>query len=187
MWNNALDRALMKWGVLYEQIGLTQLLIVLLYLVCIWMCFVCGYSARQLKETSIGWFAAAALLVLLAIETVLHTSALFIFFMRDIAAHSGWYHDRRYSQSITLGIAVFVTMYTFAWLRHRYDAQWHLIGNVIIGLSILFVIGILRVISLHDIDEFMDQRYVGISLERWLEIAGLACVFYGTLCKLQTI
>jgi hypothetical protein len=187
MWNVSLDHALDKWASLNQAPGWSQWGILAAYILCIWLCFVCGRAAQQNKEHSTGWFIAAGLLCLLAAENMLHASELFIFFMRDLATSAGWYEQRRHSQSITIGIAVFVGLCGLAWLRHRLSESWHLHGNVVMGMSVLIVLTFLRVISLHDVDSELNTFYLGISLDRAIEIAGLAMVLYGVIRKLQTI
>jgi hypothetical protein len=187
MWTISLDRALSKWALISTQMGWGQIVVLLIYLTCVWLCFVCGYSARQLKENSIGWFTAAFIIVLLLIENTLHFTELFVFLMRDVATRSGWYEDRRYFQSITLWGVACVTLYFFAWLRHRLDTHWELHSNIIIGLAILIALSFLRIISLHDTDAVLAESYLGVRLGRVFELTGLSLVFYGTLRKLRTI
>jgi hypothetical protein len=184
---SALDQVLTKWESIVAQMGWGQIVILLLYLSCVWVCFVCGNSARQLKERAIGWFAAAMIIGLLLVENSLHLTELFVFFMRDVADHAGWYQDRRYVQSITLGVIACLGFYFFAWLRQRLDAHWDLHGNVIIGLAILISLTLLHIISLHDTDEVLAEMYLGVRLERLIELFGLGFVFYGALRKLQTV
>jgi len=187
MQKSSFDRALSHWELTGAQMGWSELVILLIYFICVWLCFVCGYSARQLKERSIGWFAAAIIVALLLIENGLHLTELFVFFMRDVATHAGWYQERRNLQAITLGVVACLTFYFFAWLRQRLDAHWDLHGNVITGLAVLIALTFLHIISLHHTDEVLAEIYLGVRLERLIELAGLSLVFYGTLQKLQTV
>lgn len=176
-----------KWLPMLQQVGWVHYGIAAAYLVCSWMCLVSGSGAYQAGEKAGGWFLSSFVLLMMAIETILQFNNLLVLLMRGYARSGGWYGERRYWQTIVVGGVIALALLIVLWLRKRQQEDWHLQGNVVFGMSILVVLELMRNISLHHVDAFLNFHLVaGLRLERAFEFVGLALVLLGTRQWLRT-
>lgn len=183
----ALDVAKYDWLPTLQYITWLQYGIAAAYLVCAWMCVVSGSGAYQAGEKAGGWFLTSFVLVMMSIESILKLNDLLVLLMRGYARAGGWYGERRYWQTIVVAGVIALAILIVLWLRKRQQEDWHLAGNVVVGMSLLVVLELMRNISLHHVDAFLNYPLgAGIRVERAIEFLGLALVFIGTRQWLQT-
>ena len=183
----ALEVAHDKWLPMLQYTNWWQYGIAVAYLLCAWMCVVSGSGAYQAGEKAGGWFLTSFVLVMMAIESILKVNDLLVLLMRGDARAGGWYGERRYWQSIVVASVIGLAILIVLWLRKRQQEDWHLAGNVVFGMSVLVVLELMRNISLHQVDSFLNYNLgAGIRVERAFEFVGLALVFVGTRQWLRT-
>ena len=183
----ALQVAQDNWLPLLQNISWTQYGFALAYLLCSWMCVVSGSGSYQAGEKAGGWFLASFVLLMMAVESVLQLNNLLVMLMRGYARAEGWYGERRYWPAIVVGGVITLALVIVLWLRKRQQEEWHLQGNVVFGMSVLVVLELMRNISLHQVDAFLNFPLgAGIRLERVIESLGLVLVLIGTRKWLTT-
>jgi hypothetical protein len=183
----ALEVAQDKWVPMLEHISWVQYGFAVAYLLCAWMCIVSGSGAYQAGEKAGGWFLTSFVLLMMAIESVLQLNHLMVLLMRGYARAEGWYGERRYWQAIVVGCVIVLSLAIVLWLRKRQQEEWHLQGNVVIGMSVLVVLQLMHYISLHHVDALLNFHLgAGIRAERVIESVGLLLVFIGTRQWLTT-
>ena len=183
----ALDVAKYNWLPMLQYTTWMQYGIAGAYLICAWMCVVSGSGAYQAGEKAGGWFLTSFVLRMMSIESILKLNDLLVLLMRGYARAGGWYGERRYWQAIVVGGVIALAILIVLWLRKRQQEDWHLAGNVVVGMSLLVVLELMRNISLHQVDAVLNYSLgAGIRAERAIEFVGLALVFIGTKQWLRT-
>jgi hypothetical protein len=185
MWQAAFTNARTQWEALAWQLGWHQCLLALAYLSCAWLCFVGGHAARGNNEGASGWFLAAGLLVAIGVNTLLRLDFLLLSFLREVAQLQGWYGQRREIQYLLLALMAVGGLMALGWLRTRLRATWTTGGLVAMGMCVLLLLAVLRAVSFHYTDAWLDLRLAGVSLGRMGEMAGLGMVLTGAWRWLQ--
>ncbi|MEY2687811.1 MAG: hypothetical protein RL375_2009 [Pseudomonadota bacterium] len=125
------------------------------------------------------WLAAASVLALLAGTTLLHLDLLLVLFMRGLARSLGWYAQRGpWQVAAVLALVVVAVWGRHRWLRRRTVArlaapQRRRLRN---GLTLLALLAGLRVVSLHQVDQWLAVSLGVASLGRSVEACGLVLV-----------
>ena len=153
-------------------------------------------SAGAAVASTALWRAASALLLVLALNALLHADRLLVLALRDAARAGGWYAWRRPLQGAALAALFLVTL--LAWLRGRRlheaaVASRHADGSrrrhaarpgQVLGwggLSLLLALAAVRLVSLHHTDLVLDHRLLGLSVGRWIEATGLLALAAGAV------
>ena len=155
------------------------------YLGTAWLCLLNGHIAEQSGEGHAMWYAAAALLCLLAANTVLHGDLLLLQVLRAVAKLEGWYGERRQVQYLVIAALAATAWFAAGWYRTRLRAADDASGPVAWGLAGLLMILALRAVSAHGVDQVLDLRLAGISVGRLLEFSCLGWVAHGALRRLS--
>lgn len=130
--------------------------------------------AADLDRVEAVWAGCALAMALLAVWTLWRLDLVLGDLLRQGARQTGWYPLRRPLQAAALLASVWM-----GWLLLRESlppgAGWPLVGCVSATALLLFV-GWARLLSWHALDGLLNLRWAGMSLARWLELAGLLAV-----------
>lgn len=133
-----------------------------------------GRRADDIDRSGTLWAACALVLAVLAVLTLWRLDLMVGDWLRQAIRDAGWYPLRRPLQAAALIFSVWL-----GWLLLSESlpsgAAWPLVGCVLATALLLFV-GWARLLSWHTLDAFMNLRWSGMSLARWLELAGLMAV-----------
>lgn len=132
-----------------------------------------GPNAYRLQQ---AWGLLCAAMVGLGLNKQLDLQSLFTVIARQNALDNGWYEHRHVFQiwmikimvAVGLATAVFVAWYMRKHVRH--------FGLAATGAIFLAVFVVIRAASFHHVDIFIHTRALGVKLNNWLELSGIACV-----------
>jgi len=155
------------------------------YLGAAWLCLLNGHITRISHEQHTLWYAAAAALCLLAVNTVLHADVFVTQVLRELAKSEGWYGERRLLQALTMVAMMLVLLLSVNSLHARFAADDAPSEPALIGMAALLLLLALRTVSAHVTDAALNFRMVGASVGRLVEFAALALVIHGTLRSLR--
>jgi hypothetical protein len=175
----ALVDAVPAWEQALRQLNWHHGLILVAYLGAAWLCILNGYIAKGGEEACANWYVAAAVLSLLAVNTVLHGDVLVTHTLRSLAKQEGWYGQRRALQYGAVTVLVLAALWVASGLRRAFAASDGSCVAVAAGLSVLLVLLALRTVSAHGTDAMINPHLAGVSVGRWLELAGLGLVLHG--------
>lgn len=157
----------------------------LVHLVAAGLCFVNGCRERKTNRFGALWLVCASVLCILAVNTALQADVLVTQFVRSLAKLQAWYGNRRlwqYGALCLLGLVFFMVTKR---LRPRFGDDQAPSGLVALGMSALVALLLTRVISAHATDAVINQRMLGISAGRLLELAAISMVLFGSLRQMR--
>jgi hypothetical protein len=149
-------------------------------------CAAVWHSCRDGQAMRLSWLVAAALLPILALNTLMALDVLAILVLRGVAQQQGWYGLRRAIQVLALLVATGSA--AVAWHRLRRLGLRPAPGQrwLLLGLGLLVAVSLLRAVSLHATDQLIGVRMAGLSLGRFIDIAGLGSVGTGIALALRS-
>ncbi len=160
---------------------------VIAYLVASFLCFTCARKNSRLLSSRSGnsirnfWFSLALILLLLAINKQLDLQTLFTVVGRQTAIDQGWYEQRRTVQlQFVVGLVAIMTG-LLSLTAHFLGKQLKQISFALIGLFFLSTFVIVRAISFHYIDRFINLDLAGFSMNWILELGGILCIIFSAL------
>lgn len=137
-----------------------------------------AYPDGNLNASALFWRSLAVILLLVGISSLVNGEALWLDSAREIFKDQGVYELRRIVQFLTLLVAGAGFLYLQRGLqrmvRKLQDAD--LCGLALRGVSLVLLVLVLDLISLHYIDSLMYLRLAGLSMARWLQGLGLGMV-----------
>lgn len=150
------------------------------YALAAWLAWLAGRRAGRAGPGDEGgraaWWLVCALLLLLCVNKQLDVQSLFTDIGRVIAWKQGWYQNRREFQKIfvivVIAVAgsaslVFFILHRRFWLRHPLLAA---------GLAFLLTFIVVRAVSFHHVDAFLQSR-IGTVKFNWLfELTGIGLI-----------
>lgn len=149
-------------------------------LLCI-ACMACARRTGVATQAGRFWLAASLTLAALAVLGAWRADRSWVLWMRDVVQAQGWYLLRRPLQwlaAATLMLAALALLLrSGGWLRAQPDARGVRLATI--GLLMLALVLGLRLISLHQIDLWLQASLGGVSLGRALEGLGLALLALG--------
>jgi hypothetical protein len=143
-------------------------------------------SCRGDDALQLPWLAAAVLLPILALNTLMALDLLAVLMLRSMAQQQGWYAGRREIQALTLLIIAGAAVLAYLRLRHAAARRPPSQHWLLLGLGLLLTASVLRAVSLHATDQFIGARIAGWSLGRLIDVAGLGGVGTGIVLALRT-
>jgi len=163
--------------------SLTGLCIIVLYLIGFLVCLRAtvivrirmAYSSPS-YEYPLFWLLTAWCMLLLGLSRELNIHLWLTHSIRMLAREEGWYLERRPFQ---IGVLIAVCVTSMGFLGF---VSWYLRATrwpyLLAFFGIVFVIGfsVVRLVSFHDLDVFLAQKYGGITLNRIVEIGAILCV-----------
>ena len=95
---------------------------------------------------------------------------------RDVAIEQGWIHQRRQVQSFLVGLVALGGLTTLGSLLYltRELLPRHVLAFA--GTVLLACFLLVRTLSFHHLDVFLNRRLLGVETVYLLELAGIACV-----------
>lgn len=140
------------------------------YVVTSATCLRAGYLAGQwqYKKESRFWWMVASLVLILGVNKFLYSESCITYGLSMLAHSEGWYELRRGFQAEFIGLVVVLLacllMAIFYVLK---DLRWSL-KCAASGFMLLLLLVIVRTVSLHQIDELMFQKVLGLVTFNWL-------------------
>jgi len=141
----------------------------------------CGSAARRTGAApgrdARPWLAMTAVMALLCLNKQLDLQSLVTDLGRVVARNRGWYAERREVQrAVVLGtLAVSVSGAVFVLSRFR---QFWLNNRLLFaGLTLLSTFIAVRAISFHHVDTLLKTRVIGVKVNWFLELSGIALVW----------
>ncbi len=183
---NAWAAALSVWEAAVRHSGWHPVLAAAAHVAIALLCLAAGRSARCADDASPIWSIAAAVLLLLAMNTLFAFDLLLIALVRDVARTSGWYEGRRELQAMALGVAAAAGVAAWVYWRQRLRLVAPVSRSVPAGLALLAGLAALRFVSLHATDELISNRLAGLTVGRLIEVLGLGLMATGIWRELHT-
>jgi hypothetical protein len=160
---------------------------VILYLFTSWRCLVVARAPARWPRTAereyLAWWGLAVLFFVLGVNKQLGLESALTKLGRAIVFHGGW---AEYKFAIQLGLisAVLVFCILMGWvlavlIRHAHSAAWLAILGAILVMGFVAV----RAVSLHDIDQFIDSRFLMLRWNWILEIGGTLLVLLASIWR----
>ena len=178
-WALAWETALPAWQASLRQHGAHVALVTAAYASLGLLCLARGHALRRGGDTGPAWTGAGAALLLVALVGWFALDQLLVLMARVLASEAGWYGQRRLWQGVAIGVCASVALAAAARARpilQRMEAptRW-----AAAGLALVLAVALLRMVSLHATDLWLQTRLVGISVGRWIELIGLGGVGVG--------
>jgi hypothetical protein len=122
------------------------------------------------------WMLMTVLMGLLCLNKQLDLQSLLTDIGRVLAREQGWYRERRgFQKAVVLGtLAVSLSGAAFVLLRFRHF--WIKNALLFAGLVLLCTFIAVRAISFHHVDTLLRTRFIGMKLNWFLELSGIALV-----------
>ena len=180
-----LDTAWWSWqAALASSDGHVRLAVALACAGCAAMGVVASAAARQMGDDGRPWAAAAVLLLVLGVDALYRLDLLAVGLLRELSRAQGWYAQRRLLQA-PLAAAVAAGGLLGVWQLRRRGAERRLDGPALAGLALLLTLALLRGVSLHATDLWLQARVAGISVGRHLEALALALFALAALRRIR--
>ncbi len=182
----AIEYAHPIWQEAIFNLGWGHGLVASAYGVAAWLGFLNARVARQTQGDCSIWCGAALLMCLLGANTVLQGDVFATQLFRALSRLQGWYGHRREFQYAAIGLIALIALSLGFWIFQRFEtyAQIHS-GSVSAGLIALLLLLAVRTVSAHGTDAVMNSRYLGLSVGRLFELAGIGWVMWGALRNLH--
>ncbi|MFT4056644.1 MAG: hypothetical protein QM681_19225 [Novosphingobium sp.] len=133
-------------------------------------------SVRDRPANAGTWLAIFTLLGLLSINKYFDLQTHFADFMRDEAQISGWYDNRRVFQHIFFIAAVALFLLITFWIAPLMKRRGYALSIAICGAFFLTLYISVRAASLHSVDIFLGSPFLAMSMNDFLERAGIAII-----------
>jgi hypothetical protein len=135
-----------------------------------------GRTPRSEGASRRTWIAIAVLMLLLCVNKQLDLQSLFTDIGRVIAWKYGWYERRREFQKwFVIGVLA-ISIATTVLLAVRFRGFWKRSPLLGAGLAFLLTFIVVRAISFHHVDVFLNHAVAGVRMNWFLELSGIAMV-----------
>lgn len=150
------------------------------YALAAWFCWRAGRRAGHAAHAHPGsrmmWWLVSALMVLLCVNKQLDLQSLFTDIGRIVAWKQGWYQDRREFQKwFVVGVVAASGLVSLIVLA-RYHRFWREHPLLAAGLVFLITFIIVRAVSFHHVDAFLNSGPGGVRFNWILELTGIGLV-----------
>jgi hypothetical protein len=185
-WPVAWNSALLSWSDWVRHSGWHPVMMAMALATTGFACAVVWSASIDDARVRRSWLAAAAVLQILALNSLMALDLLVVFLLRGVAQQQGWYAARRAIQAPVLFFLAGTAVLACLWLpqlalRRAPGLRW-----LLHGLLLLLIVSVLRAVSLHATDRLLGVRITGWSLGRLIDIVGLAIVGTGVFVALRT-
>lgn len=184
-WQPALGSAWLQWEAVVWRSGWHAVVVAVGYGVAAALCAMVAAEDRRDGVRGNGWAIAAALLAALGTVALLHLDVLLLVTMRVVAGAQGWYQHRREWQYVLLVLLAGGGLAVLSWIRLRLLARWSECAPVVLGVAFLAALAALKGVSFHYTDRFIHASFLGASLGRLAELAGIGVIMAGALRRLK--
>ena len=123
------------------------------------------------------WWAMAAVMGLLCLNKQLDLQSLVTDLGRVAARSQGWYAERRGVQKAVVLATLGVALSTSVAALVRFRPFWKRHPLLFAGLSLLGTFIAVRAISFHHVDSLLKTRFIGVKMNWFLELSGIALVW----------
>lgn len=120
------------------------------------------------------WLVLSLPILLLGVQHATGLGSALTNALRQQALAEGWYGSRRSLQRLLVELVAPLSLVVLALLSWQLRRQWRRYLLAILAFILLTSYGAVQIISLHDVDAQMHHRWLGVNLETWLNVAGLA-------------
>lgn len=132
-----------------------------------------GRDQKSEKRSRRVWLAVAGLMMCLCINKQLDLQSLLTEIGRIMARHEGWYEERRRFQGwFVLGVILGSAGGT-CWFVWRFQEFWRQHKLLTAGLMFLLTFIVVRAISFHHVDMFIQTRVFGFKMNWAFELLGI--------------
>lgn len=178
----AIDAAILVWQQAVFHLSWGHGLVTGAYGAAAWLCFLNVQATKEVQVSGVFWWAASALLCVLGANVMLQGDVFVTQMGRSLARSQGWYGQRRELQYLALGLIALAVLGGGLWFFHRVEAEVQTSRGVVSAglLALLLLLGV-RMVSAHGTDAVVHARYLGLSIGRLFELAGIAWVMLGAL------
>jgi len=150
------------------------------------LCAIAQSRAMPLDQELMPWRFCALLLGLLAIISFSEADIALLAWLREQARRAGWYEQRRnfqllaiFCSTIGMGFAVFC-------LSSRYSLQaiTLLQKSCLLAVFTLAALTLVRLISYHYSDQFLDMSVLGLTISQQLKLLATGLIGFATFREL---
>jgi len=127
------------------------------------------------------WLVLALPVLLLGLQHAVGLGTAFTNELRRQALDGGWYGGRRSVQRLLIELIAPLGAGVLALLLWGVRKQWRRYLPAALAVVFLSGYGALQLISFHDLDAALNQRWLGVHVETWLNGGGIALA-WGALC-----
>jgi hypothetical protein len=160
---------------------------VALYLVTSWRCLVVTRRHARWPRTAerefLAWCGLAVLFFVLGINRLLDLESALTKLGRVVVFHYGWVDYKFAIQVGFIGVVlvacVLMGLMLAALIRGAHPATWLALFGAILVVGFVAV----RALSLHEIDQFIDSRFLMLRWNWILEIGGILLVLIATIWR----
>lgn len=185
LWIEAWQAALPVWGHAVRHAGWHPALVAVAQATAGLLCLAIGRAGQAAVGAVLVWQAAAAALLLLALNTLFALDLLAVQVLRNLALLQGWHDHRRQLQVLVLAGLGLLALQAALHLGRQLDWRADGLRWLVPGLVVLVVLAVLRGVSLHGTDAVLHGRIAGVSIGRLLDALGLALVAAGVASALR--
>jgi hypothetical protein len=141
--------------------------------------------ARKRNRQKQLWYLITALMLFLCINKQLDLQSFFTAFFRYIFKLTGLYeHRKEYQQLFIVGILILGLTISLAIVIELHQViKKHLLA--IAGIIFLMIFIVVRAASFHNVDEFIDYRFLGIRMNWILELAGISLILINSITLIK--
>lgn len=143
-----------------------------LAVLCIWS-FARERSENRGEAQPWLWLVLSLPILLLGVQHATGLGSALTNVLRQQALAEGWYGSRRSLQRLLVELVGPLSLLVLALLSWKLRKQWRRYLLAMMAFVLLSSYGAIQIISLHDVDAQMHHRWLGVSLEIWLNGAGL--------------
>lgn len=131
-------------------------------------------SLRDRPGNATQWLSIFTLLGLLSINKYFDLQTHFADFMRDEAHVAGWYDNRRVIQHILFIATVALFLLIMFWIAPLIRRRGYALSIALLGGFFLTLFVSVRAASLHSVDIFLGSPFLSMSMNDFIERAGIA-------------
>ena len=125
------------------------------------------------------WLAVTVLMACLCINKQLDLQTLLTEIGRVVARHQGWYEQRRgFQKWFVLGLLTGAVVFG-VWFIWRFPGFWQNHKLLTAGLLFLMTFIVVRAVSFHHVDDFLNTRVFNFKMNWALELTGIFLVGLG--------
>lgn len=172
-WTLALGAAWPAWQQAIGQQGWQAGLVGLAYGSVGLLCAARGHASRHAFGHGLAWKGAAVALIAIALTGWLAVDRLLVGVMRHVALAQGWYAERRAWQGVVITLCGIAAVAALRAAKPRLASADAATRWAATGLGLVLAVALLRGVSLHATDLWLQTRLAGLSVGRWVEALGL--------------